>query len=50
VSCFNFYSKHPPDEIEGIEGKLKINPSTPELNPSALRCLTRYFTADFALR
>jgi hypothetical protein len=25
-----------------------INPSTPELNPSAQRCLTRFFTGDFA--
>jgi hypothetical protein len=26
-----------------------INPLTPELNPSAQRCLTRYFTGDFLL-
>jgi hypothetical protein len=25
-----------------------INPLTPELNPSAQRCLTRFFTGDFA--
>jgi hypothetical protein len=25
-----------------------INPLTPELNPSAQRCLTRFFTVDFA--
>jgi hypothetical protein len=25
-----------------------INPSTPELNSSAQRCLTRFFTWDFA--
>jgi hypothetical protein len=25
-----------------------INPLTPELNPSVQRCLTRYFTGDFA--
>jgi hypothetical protein len=25
-----------------------FNPSTPELNPSAQRCLMRYFTGDFA--
>jgi hypothetical protein len=25
-----------------------INPSTPELNPSAQRCLKRFFTGDFA--
>jgi hypothetical protein len=24
------------------------NPLTPELNPSAQRCLTRFFTVDFA--
>jgi hypothetical protein len=26
----------------------RINPLTPELNPSAQRCLTRFFTGDFA--
>jgi hypothetical protein len=26
-----------------------FNPLTPELNPSAQRCLTRFFTGDFAL-
>jgi hypothetical protein len=25
-----------------------INPLTPELNPSAQRCLTKFFTWDFA--
>jgi hypothetical protein len=25
-----------------------FNPLTPELNPFAQRCLTRFFTADFA--
>jgi hypothetical protein len=25
-----------------------INPLTPELNPSAQRCLTRFFTGNFA--
>jgi hypothetical protein len=25
-----------------------INPLTPELNPSAQRCLTRFFTGDFS--
>jgi hypothetical protein len=25
-----------------------INPLTPELNPSMQRCLTRFFTGDFA--
>jgi hypothetical protein len=27
---------------------LVINPLTPEFNPSAQRCLTRFFTQDFA--
>jgi hypothetical protein len=27
---------------------MPINPLTPELNPSAQRCLTRFFTGDFA--
>jgi hypothetical protein len=26
---------------------LVINPLAPELNPSAQRCLTRFFTGDF---
>jgi hypothetical protein len=30
------------------ETKCFINPLTPELNPSAQRCLTRFFTGDFA--
>jgi hypothetical protein len=25
-----------------------VNPLTPELNPSAQRCLTKFFTGDFA--
>jgi hypothetical protein len=29
------------------EEKVYINPSTPELNPSAQRCLTGFFTGDF---
>jgi hypothetical protein len=28
--------------------RTKINPLTPELNPFALRCLTRFFTGDFS--
>jgi hypothetical protein len=31
-----------------ITGKYEINPLTPELNPSAKRCLTRCFTGDIA--
>jgi hypothetical protein len=27
---------------------IAFNPLTPELNPSAQRCLTRYFTGDFS--
>jgi hypothetical protein len=27
---------------------LNFNPLTPELNPSAQRCLTKFFTGDFA--
>jgi hypothetical protein len=30
------------------EGTKSFNPLTPELNPSAQRCLTRFFTGDFA--
>jgi hypothetical protein len=28
--------------------QLVFNPLTPELNPSAQRCLTRFFTGDFS--
>jgi hypothetical protein len=38
-------------ETEGGENKTScpsINSLTPELNPSAQRCLTRYFAGDFA--
>jgi hypothetical protein len=28
--------------------KIAINPLTPELNPSAQRCLTKFFTGYFA--
>jgi hypothetical protein len=31
-----------------MHGQQNINPLTPELNPSAQRCLTRFFTGDFA--
>jgi hypothetical protein len=31
-----------------ISRAFRINPLTPELNPSAQRCLTRLFTGDFA--
>jgi hypothetical protein len=34
------------DELE--VNVLLINPLTPELNPSAQRCLTRFLTGDFA--
>jgi hypothetical protein len=29
-------------------GIIQFNPLTSELNPSAQRCLTRFFTGDFA--
>jgi hypothetical protein len=36
-------------EKKANKNKLKgINPLTPELNPSAQRCLTIFFTGDFA--
>jgi hypothetical protein len=28
--------------------QIKFNPLTPELNPSAQRCLTKFFAGDFA--
>jgi hypothetical protein len=31
-----------------LRGFACLNPLTPELNPSAQRCLTRFFTGDFA--
>jgi hypothetical protein len=37
------------EHIQHFHKKIYIfNPLTPELNPSAQRCLTRIFTADFA--
>jgi hypothetical protein len=33
---------------KGGEPTNVISPSTSELNPSAQRCLTRFFTGDFA--
>jgi hypothetical protein len=33
---------------EGEETSALLNPLTPELNPSAQRCLTRFFTGDFS--
>jgi hypothetical protein len=30
-----------------VPEKIKVNPLTPELNPSARRCLTRFFIRDF---
>jgi hypothetical protein len=32
---------------QGCADIWKINPLTPELNPSAQRCLMRYLTGDF---
>jgi hypothetical protein len=32
----------------GFVKDIWINPLTPELNPSAQRCLIRFFTGDFA--
>jgi hypothetical protein len=31
-----------------VSWNVRVNPLTPELNPSAQRCLTRFFTTDFA--
>jgi hypothetical protein len=31
------------------ERRYWVNPLTPELNPSAQRCLPRFFTGDFNL-
>jgi hypothetical protein len=33
---------------ENVGPNPQINPLTPELNPSAQRCLTRFFTGGFA--
>jgi hypothetical protein len=52
--CFvkeNFISARRRHFVDSINVNLKhcwINPLTPELNPSAQRCLTSYFTGDFA--
>jgi hypothetical protein len=37
-----------PVELLTANSANHINPLTPELNPSAQRCLTRFFTGDFA--
>jgi hypothetical protein len=39
-------TKHNTRNIESREET--FNPLTPELNPSTQRCLTRFFTGDFA--
>jgi hypothetical protein len=33
--------------LTDVSKTLTINPLTPELNPSAQRCLTRFITGDF---
>jgi hypothetical protein len=35
-------------QCQGSITAFALNPLTPELNPSAQRCLTRFFTGDFA--
>jgi hypothetical protein len=40
----NAFLQHCP---ENLLKYIKINPLTPELNPSAQRYLVRYFTGDF---
>jgi hypothetical protein len=37
-----------PTETFYAQVSVCINPLTPELNPSTQRCLTRFFTGDFA--
>jgi hypothetical protein len=32
----------------GLRSALQVKPLKPELNPSAQRCLTRFFTGQFA--
>jgi hypothetical protein len=36
------------DDDDDDDNNNNNNPLTPELNPSAQRCLTRFFTGDFA--
>jgi hypothetical protein len=36
------------EEEKQFKGSKLINPLTPKLNPSAQRCLARFFTGDFA--
>jgi hypothetical protein len=38
AGCFNHKTVH---------SRCVINPLTPELNPSAQRCMTRFFSGDF---
>jgi hypothetical protein len=37
------------EELQQIFDCGKVNPLTPELNPSAQSCLPRFFTGDFNL-
>jgi hypothetical protein len=46
--CFSQYTINAAPVGALIEVKFTFNPLTPELNPSAQRCLTRFFTGDFA--
>jgi hypothetical protein len=43
-----FFPKARDHVLDPYISSLYINPLTPELNPSAQRCLTRFFTGDFA--
>jgi hypothetical protein len=36
------------NEVQKSFQGIFINPLTPELNPTTQRCLTRFFTGDFA--
>jgi hypothetical protein len=53
VTCFALASEVTEQEILRTcrtafsEESAVVNPLTPELNPSAQRCLTRFFTGEF---
>jgi hypothetical protein len=48
IEVYNGRSRQRRTERRLTQGELNINPLTPELNPSAQRCLTGLFTVDFS--
>jgi hypothetical protein len=45
---YNYLNTEQNEQVTNKWMNNSINPLTPELNPSAQRCLTRFYTGDFA--